>query len=135
MARYPLEITERTPGVTVKQNTANIETPIIEFEVPALSTVYISAGSPVYLVAKDSTGAVITDGIVTFYAVDPFGIKEIKIAEARIDQLGELVDINKQYRLRASIILREKRKLVIKLISSKVAASVTFRIQAELETY
>jgi len=134
MARYPLEITERTPGVTITSNTANVETPIITFEVPALSKVFISAGSPIYLVAKDSTGATITDGIVTLYAVDPFGIKEVKIAEARIDQLGELQDINKVYRLRASVELREKRKLVIKLLSSRVAASVTFRIPAELET-
>ncbi len=135
MARYPLELTERTQGVTITSNVANVETPIITFEVQPLSTVYISAGTPVYLVAKDSTGAVITDGIVTFYAVDPFGIKEIKIAEARIDQLGELMDVNKQYRLRASVRLLEKRKLVIKLLSSKVAASVTFRIPAEVETY
>lgn len=135
MDRYPLELTEKTEGVVIKSNTANVETPIVEFTVPALATVYISAGSPVYLVAKDSTGAVISTGTVTLYAVDPFGIKEVKIAEARIDQLGELVDVNKMYRLRASVVLREKRKLVIKLLSDKVAASVTFRIPAELETY
>jgi len=118
----PLTLTEKSPEVTLYDSIADTESPIIEITVPRKQSWAFRAGDKFYLFVATAAGTQITAGTVRVYKADATG-KTIRMlmAEARVDELTELVDRNKMYTFLQGFALDSDEKIIVTFEGKDVA--------------
>jgi len=87
IVKLPWSLTEKTPGITLKDSVANVETEIIAYQIPRNMSIAVKAGDRVALYLRTSVPADITVGTVRIYVADANKATKFKVWEGPIKAL------------------------------------------------
>jgi len=124
-------ITQADPQTKLYAGVANIETVIAEFTAPDETWFVFTADDVFGLYLADATGAELPAGsVVRLLRTDPNEVQRILEVIATYEQLKEMVDRMKVYKLGRTFKLEPKQRLLITVLATAAAddAQTRFRI-------
>ena len=123
VVREEVQINQRTPGVSLADGVANVDSEIAIYTVPDKSQLevrptdflgmYLATAVPAELAA---------DSLITFAATDPQNRRTQVIAQGEYQQFKELQDVNLKYFFKGTIrVIPSNFRLVIKVLATAAA--------------
>ena len=117
--KLPFTLTLDSLGVTKTANTADVESEIIDYQVPKSMAVAFRPGDTLYLFLSTAVPAQITDGTLKVKIADANKVVklELVIADlASLDAGGTPEDRTKQYVLKAGFSRAEDQHVIFSLV-------------------
>jgi hypothetical protein len=119
--KLPFTLTLTSTGVTTSDSVADVESDIVDYEIPKGMAVAFRAGDTLYLVVADATNTQITSGTARLYIADANKVAKIQVGEAPLSVLdagGTPEDLTKQYKLKQGFSRESAQHLLISVESA-----------------
>ena len=117
-----IQINQRTPGVTLADGVANVDSEIAVYIVPAKSAIKLRPTDFIGIHLADSAGTeLVNTSLVTILATDPNNRETEVIAQGEYAQFKAMVNALEKYYLKTTKVISAYYRLVIKVLASTAA--------------
>ncbi len=123
-----IQLNQRTPGVTLADSVANVDSEIVVYRVPEKSQIELRPNDFIGMYLADATPTELgTTTLVTLLKTDPQGRRTKVLAQGEYNQFKEFTDLFKKWTFKAETIIEAGFRLVIKVLATTAADDVQTR--------